>query len=251
MASAETLIDARGPAAPATAVPTALEMTLDPRDLGDGKLALAVRATGNGLLGSLSSILAPEVPGFTVAGIDDPGPAVNGLDDDGVRLRPMCDRSWTVRYVPAQARVPDRFVFPTALETDLAVTRRRYEDADVIDAAAEVALAPSQPLMVRLRPWLIAAAVAVIAGLAFILARRRRRTLPVGPSHRLPAVLTPFNVLGALTALRDDPAAGLDAQRRATLAKDIADLERRLFSREAEGGPDAERVARAWLANAS
>lgn len=249
VASPETLIDARGPSAPTTTVPTALELTLDARDLDEGRLALGVRATGKGLLGDLTGFLTPAVPGFTVAAIEDPGVAVNGLEDDGTRLLPLCDRSWTVRYVPAQAQVPARFLFPKTLPAGLPVAYRRYDDADVVDAGAEVALSPRQPWAIRLRPWLIALAGAGTTALVILLARHRRRSGPARPAHRLPAELTPFTVLGALAALRDDPSAGLADERRAALARDIADLERRLFGRDAEGGGEAvERIARAWLA---
>lgn len=251
------LIDARPDKPPARSIAKlSLVQILDDRDAKSGKLALEVKATGNGIIPDLDELVTVALAGFKIDKTNEHGLAVTRLDTDGDAIAPVCERNWLLDLVRAPgSSAPAMFQFPKPkLATD-EVEYKHYVDADLVAVQETVALA-GVPLQPR-NPWGWVWAGAVFlgcgVGLYFLLRPAQGAAIEQAPAYVLPAQLTPFTVLNLLRRMEQDARLTLPADRRTELAQSIRDLERRHFGPGAEtnGRTDLERLAREWVGRTS
>jgi len=89
------------------------------------------------------------------------------------------------------------------------------------------------------------AVVAAVAGIAW---RARRRKPVASTGWALPETLTPFTVLGLLQGIEQRD--GLTTNQKADLRRSIASLERQYFAKDAEPPADLRGVAEFWVGQA-
>lgn len=237
--SQATLIDARSAIPPVR--PTAgmaVEATLDARDVGSGPIKLDVRATGEGVLPALDRLLDLDATGMRATSVVDHGLNITELKQDDGGFRAMAERSWSVELAPGEAgTTPASFTFPTARAEGVSLSRKRYADADIVDAPAVAPLgAPTAE-----SPMLVAAAIgaglAALAGAGILAWRRMRKSAPAPtPRFATPERVTPVGAVMLLRRIAAE-AGGLDARAQADLAETIASIERAHFA-SAVGAPD-------------
>jgi len=247
------LIDAR-PEAPPERPVSNIEVTqiLDERDLKKGKMTLEIKATAKGLVPDLKSLFDAEFAGFKVDKTADNGLAVTKMDAEGDRVLPVCERVWLLNLsVTESDRAPDAFRFPKSKAPDLAVTYKRYADADLAEVKAELALAgvPLKPRSI----WKVVVAACLAAVALLVILIRLARRAPVAAVqvavYAMPAQLTPFTVLNLLRRMSADEKLPLPQDRRQELVNTIGELEKQFFDRNGhETPPDLREVAQHWLA---
>jgi hypothetical protein len=253
--SAVVLLDARPPTAPTRPVTKlAVTQVLDDRELATGKLTLEVKATGRGLVPDLQGLLDLNLPGLRIAKTNDSGVTITKLDTEAEDLAGLSERTWLLELAPAasgHAQAPALFRFPAARAKDVALTYKRYTDADLAEVKPEVALAG-----IRLKPdltwlWFILALAAAGGGTLLVWRRRHARpTLEADrPRYCVPTPTTPFNVLNLLRQIQRDEHLRLSADRRAELTRAIGELEQRYFAPPTNGKPDRDlaALARTWV----
>lgn len=227
-----------------------LEITqiLDERQSKSGKLVLEIKAQSKGLVPDLGAILDVQPADFQITSTDDPGVAVSSFDDDREQI--VSERRWTIAMT-AKADLPERpetFRFASAKDGSAKLTRQRYVDADLIEAAELVTLGEryGEPAF----PWLMVVlplAVVVLGASTWWFVRRRGPHV-VALGRRLPARLTPFTVLGLLRDIARSEA--LDQRARTELGEVIARIEAFYFARPDGAEPDLRRIAEDWLTRA-
>lgn len=235
--------------------------TLDESKLEEeGALTLDVRVTATGLVPPIERLLdSAPADGWTLADVSDGGLVVTGLDLDGEIIRPTSERTWTARYERTESGShPAQFTFPqprAPFNGLVDATYQRYAGSDVTDVEPQIALATSALASPSRWPMygVVAVLLAVVAGIAAYLFRRRRTRGRVDSRIVVPRDLTPFTLLTALRRLEAAGAANGDA---ATLARDIRSLEQSYFAKAA-GDPsmrsestteELQPIARRWLA---
>lgn len=254
--SSIVLLDARpARAAPRPVREVAVTQILDDRELAGGRLTLDIRATGRGVLPGVEELLDTAMAGFSITQTNDSGVAIGKLDTEGDDLAAVSERSWVLELKPeSDDRGPATFRFPTAKSKDMAVTFKRYADADLVEVKPELALAG-----VRLRPdrtwrWVMLGVVAVAAVAVLLIRRNRSATVATAEAavYAMPAVVTPFSALHLLRRMQDDPRLPLSSGQREELGGNIRALENDFFSQGAKGTPkpDLEPILNRWLATA-
>ena len=140
--SAVQLIDARPDAPPARpGAEMEITQTLDDRAIKTGKLALEIKATARGLVPDFKELFEFAPAGFKIDETEDSGPAIQRLDSEKDDLAAVSERNWVVK-MSADHSVANaaRFVFPKQKRAEMKVAHKRYVDADLAEAAPEVAL---------------------------------------------------------------------------------------------------------------
>lgn len=255
------LIDARDsdpPPRPARDVKVGL--VLDDREAESGLVRLEVSASAKGLMPGLDHLLdlsGGVAPGFAVRQTHDHGLNVESFDTSGQQIEVLCQRSWLVELEPAEGESPGEFAFPKGKGPAVSVSYERYDDADIVKAAAVVPLRSFLSAR-RLWPWLVGgSAMAIVAALASGVtyrSRKRRAALSaLGPTYQRPDPVTPFTALSFLESVRHDQALRLAKDEEDALALAIEELESHFFARRetADGEPDLDAVVEHWLAQVS
>ncbi len=231
-----------------------LKQVLDDRRLGQGPVRLEVIATAKGLIPDLDRLLDAgdgAVPGFAISDVEDHGLELASLDVAGDQVQPLCRRRWLVDLEPTGETAVEQFAFLRAKDLPAALAYQRYDDADIVDAAAVV---PLRTGVAARRTWLwlglglgsllLAVAVAMVCRF-----RLRRSQQADGPVYGRPDPLTPFSLLVLLRRIHGDLAPDLPAGERRDLAETIDDLEQQFFRAGAETSeaPDLGAVLDRWL----
>ena len=250
--SAVQLIDARPDAPPARpGAEMEITQTLDDRAIKTGKLALEVKATARGLVPDFKELFEFAPAGFKIDETEDSGPAIQRLDSEKDDLAAVSERNWVVK-MSADHSVANaaRFVFPKQKRAEMKVAHKRYVDADLAEAAPEVALSGLPVNKARIWKWaLLCSATAV--GAVFIARRLGTRTSETDAkvAYELPADITPFNALQLLREMHADEQLSLSPQQRSELSQAIAGIESYYFSpsRNGSAAPDLESIGKHWI----
>jgi hypothetical protein len=230
-----------------------IRQLLDDRQLAEGVLRLEVSATALGIVPELDQLLASageRWPGFAVKQVSAGELSIASLQSDE-RVEPLTERRWLVELTPAAANAPPaEFEFSPPGDPAYTMAYQRYDDVDIVDAAASTSL--HWPALAASRRWLWPAislavlTVVVIIGVA--VARRRTSTKPAVAAYRLPEQVTPFSAITMLRRMRDDATLPLSASERAHLGETLAELDEQFFVRGADGdSADLEPICRRWL----
>jgi hypothetical protein len=147
-----------------------------------------------------------------------------------------------------------QFAFLKPAGESTALTYQRFDDADIVDAAAVVPLhlpLLQRPVWAWLAAMLVSLGSAIVGGT--ILCRRRRRVAAHAPRYRRPQRLTPFSLLVLLRRLHDDETLALSQEQLGALDKAIEDLQRQYFGRQppSADGMDLATILDRWLAVAA
>lgn len=247
------LLDARPDHVPARPLDKIeIVQTLDDRELAQGRIALEIKATANGLVPDLNALLRTNYTHLRIEEFGDRGLAMNRIDAEADVLAPVSERNWLLKFTIAKdAPAALEFKFPEPLRTDAKITYKRYADADLVEVKPLLALT-GVPL--RPRPWWHwAVSGLVIAGglTALGLWLRRKVHLPetAAPAYSLPMQITPFAVIQLLRRMESDDSLHLGESPRSELLKTIRDLEGHFFARSRNGHvePDLARIGREWV----
>lgn len=247
------LLDARPDRAPARPLDKVeIVQTLDEREVAQGRIALEIKATANGLVPDLTTLLRTNHPHLQLEEFGDRGLALNRMDAEADVLAPVSERNWLLKFAIAEdAPAALEFKFPEPLRSDAKLTYKRYADADLVEVKPMLALAG---IPLRPRPWWhwAVGGILIAGGLTALgLWLRRKVHLPetAAPAYSLPAQLTPFAVIQLLRRMESDDSLQLGESPRNELLKTIRDLEGHYFARSRNGHaePDLARIGREWV----
>ena len=258
IASAEIPIDASGAGKLRPFENLQLIQTLDERDAAEGQLRLEVKTVAQGLIPPVDQLLTLDFPGYEIAEIEDQGVQVVELNPDAERQIPpvVSERSAVVKLQsPDGDPATGSFHFaPTREGIEVAeTTYQRYDDADLEEVEAEMALAA--PVEEKRPGWTKAVfsailVLAVLAGIWFLLTREDPEEVKEARYQR-PREVNSFTVIGLLRQIRDDN--HLARESREELEADIAALEDHYYGEAAdeEDAVDLEAALDTWLQRAA
>ena len=242
-------IDAHPEKAPARPVEDiSITQTLDERQADAGKLILEVKATAHGLVPALDELVAVKPAEFNVAKTDDKGVSVVEFDKKADKTCITSQREWTITFtaMPNLTERPKSFQYPTGKVPLKEMVYQRYQDADLVPAAATISLEQRYGNPRRMWLWLGLATLAVLAcGVVALVSWKRTRKPAPAPKFQMPQSVTPFTVLGLLRDIQHNN--GLSAQSLSELNDAINRLETHDFERPDPSAPDLENIARTWL----
>jgi hypothetical protein len=250
------LLDAREdhpPERPAGKI--AITQILDDRDAANGRISLEIKAEGHGLLPELKDLLDLGFPGFKTSNATEPSLTLTRLDTEGDAIQPVTERNWLVTLTADAVSRPTAFNYPKPTKENIAVTYKRYADADIVEVQPDLAM-----VGVRLEPsrWPLwtGLGIVVLATGGFLFWRARRpaaETAEAKTNYRLPEKITPFTVLSLLRCISAEGPRRMSPEQRADLDRAIRELEQRYFGRSAglDGHAELEQVARNWVGKAN
>jgi hypothetical protein len=210
----------------------AVTQTLDERQAKDGKLLLEVKASANGMIPELATILdlgAAGASGFDVEKTEDRGTSVVKFDEEGEGID--AERTWTIamRAKEGLAKTPESFAFAKP-KVDVATSEHfRYVDADLASVGDVVPLERRYGKPSRMWLWWIPAAVVVLVGGFLGWRRARKPTAAVESRFRVPETVNAFSVLGLLREIQANDGLAVAEKRAlgAEIRRDRAPLLRR------------------------
>jgi hypothetical protein len=227
-----------------------LVQTLDERQADKGKLIVEIRASGLGLVGKLDQLVDLNPGDFDIVKTEDQGVAVSKFDTEGKEGNfIVSERIWqiTLNARSGLTELPRTFRFGTAKTAVHETVFQRFQDADVITAAAEVTLEKEYGKKSQSGVWI--AATAGAAGFLLVIAcwialLRRKQSGEEGTG--LPDRLTPFTVHALLQETRRSTPPG--SAEEAQLVAAQAAIERYYFAgQNGEAPPDLANLARLTL----
>lgn len=241
--SAIVLLDARGEARARPYEKLEVEQVLDAREWADGKLQLEVRTRGRGVLPELATLLPglESVEGFVVGEVEDHPLNITEVDAESSPVMPLTERSWTVHLAPAEGDAARAsFTFPAvALEADLTEIKR-YDDLDLVDAEATVALDASALGGAGMPWWAWIIVLGGAGAVFFAIARNQGSAEAEVIVLPLPQRLTALSALAYLRRVGEEPRVRSQAAWQDELAETVASLEQRSFAAGGEQPDEAE-----------
>jgi hypothetical protein len=252
VASAVQLIDARPEIVPPRPVSELdVTQTLDDRTLKEGKVTLEIKAVAKGVIPGFKELFEFTPSGFKVDEMDDSGTMVQRLSSEGDALAAATERNWQIKLSPEKSGAGSTlFQFPKPRTADLKVSYKRYQDADIVEAAPELALA-GQPLRAsQIWPWALLVFAVGIAAVWGVKQLRSQTAVTAAPvSYSLPSTVTPFTTLDLLRRIHGDPHLALSPEQRAELSQNIAGIEAHYFAhrRNGDSGPDLTAIGEQWV----
>ncbi len=246
--SPELPLDAKpekGEPRPATEVK--ITQTLDERQADEGKLALEIKASAQGLVPPLEDLVNLQYPGFDVVTIDQQPLSVVKFDEEASTNVILSERLCTINMVakPGQAK-PEVFSFAAPLDSVNAqeVVYQRYDDADLVPVEPTFTLTQEyQPPGFQRYLYPALSALAGILIVAGILLRPRTPQI-VATGIQPPAVVTPFTTIGYLQQI--DERNHLAADQRNALNQTISKIENTYFQSEGEQTLDLHEIIGHW-----
>ena len=227
-----------------------LNLTMDEREWKVGKVVVEIRASGQGIIPNLDSLLDCPRDGFSLETTDS-NFTVSQFVSDGKQRLPTADRNWQLTYT----RKPDlkgdvQFAFPKLKSGVVpnSIEYKHYQDADLVDLTAKQATSGinlASPYGNGLRnTLLVCLLLAAIAGV--IVFFRRKKTTSSGDSDSLaiPSNLTPFTTVAYLRRLR--AASTLSTSEQAALTQQIQEIEAACFRREPANSLDFTGLIQKW-----
>jgi hypothetical protein len=247
------LLDARPaslPSRPTSAIEVA--SVLDDRTLNEKKISLEVKATGRGIIPDFRELFEFTPVGFKIEELNDSGPAIQRFDSEGDELAGVCERNWMIKLrAESSGAIPsNEFQFPKPKDPTIKTTFKRYQDADLIDVPANLALAGFPLRSSGLWRWGLLGIPMIGIGLfAFAMSRRKAAINTVDEAYALPSPLNPFTALQFLRRIHADTKVNLSSEQRAELAKAIATIETHFFSPGKNGNPepDLSSIGTEWV----
>lgn len=229
----------------------AVTQTLDERQAKDGKLLLEVKASANGMIPELATILdlgGADASGFAVEKTEDRGTSVVKFDEEGEGID--AERTWTIamRAKEGLARTPESFAFAKP-KVDVATNEHfRYVDADLASVGETVALERTYGKPSRMWIWWIPAAILALGGAIFGWTRMRKPATAAESRFRVPETVNPFTVLGLLREIQANDGLAVDEKR--ALGAEIDAIERHFFVEGSSEAPDLDAIASTWVSRA-
>ena len=226
---------------------------LDERQAGEGKLVLEIKASAQGLVPELESILSIAPDDFEISEIQDNGVSVSQFDPTARKPTINSDRSWLVsmKAIPALAEKPATFSFPQANVEIEDLIFQRYNDADLAVAEATVELNANYEKRSSAKTvWavigILSFGVAILVGVIGY----RRRT-PESQEKReivLTGGMSPFAAISMLQDIYDSD--GVSNERKSELATTISRLEAHYFGFEPSGAkPNVVEELQKWTSS--
>jgi hypothetical protein len=233
----------------------ALTFTMDERDWKrEGRVAVEVAAKGRGVIPTHTQLFDFAQEGFDVEASDN-GLSITEFVSDGKTKQANADRNWLFTYKrkkDARGNVVLKFPAVKTAITPASVDYQHYQDADLVKLDARQA-ADGVPLNSAassgMRAALMAIVLAMLAGGAFLMLRRRRgQPRSAEESLALPSRITPFSVVAFLRRIQHLSGGTLDESARQSLKKQIEEIEEAFFrgTPAPSGAPDLDAVARTW-----
>ncbi|MBN1515893.1 hypothetical protein JXA32_04945 [Candidatus Sumerlaeota bacterium] len=226
---------------------------LDEREINDGVLKLEVECEGRGLIPDFDALFDADFSSFASA-------ETVGLVNSVARIEhkedffPICERNWIVNIqLPVAASNAMTFRFPEARIPDAVIERKRFSDADLVEAEPEVQLALRSAGGAYWPAIIVVLTISLLAGVIiggrWILLRRRDAVETPAHAYRMPEQLTPFTVANLLHRIAGDSGLNFPSAQRDELAGEIVTIEQTYFGPdESDDAPELELVAHKWIA---
>ena len=170
---------------------------------------------------------------------------IDKLDTESEKVTPLSQRSWAFEFnVPKGEDIEFRFPTVATAFIDATVSNKRYDDADLIDAAAVITL---QQSTINWLPYIYSGAgVITITLMIPLILRRKKTTILVSSTHQLPDNLTPFSLLSFLRHIESDKELNLTKENRDSLQIDINTVEQAYFSLEKSSELNIPQIAKKY-----
>lgn len=223
---------------------------LDERQAENGKLVLEIKASSQGLVPELESILSIDPRDFEVSEIQDNGVSVSQFDPTSRKPMINSDRSWLVSLEAKSglAEKPSSFTFPQANVEVEEFVFQRYDDADLAVADATIDLKASYGKRSSAKTvWavigILSFGVAILVGV--IGYWRRAPTVEEKPETLISENMSPFAAISLLQDIYDSD--GISIERKNELAKTITNLEAHYFGFEhSDSKPNVVEELQKW-----
>lgn len=216
-------------------------LTLDERDWGRGKLTLDINAKADGIIPDWKTLFQPaDLDGFTLA-LAEQQNAVTRFSADKTGYHARSERNWQITFQRKTDFHGDvRFRFPKLRGDRQAKSEyKHFVDADLFEVTRESAL--DGFTLGRGRDTAMRVGLYLLLGFTMLalLVRWRHYWLPKQQQHvpDMPAVITPFSVIAHFRSRLESAS---DPQRRESLQRQIAELERRCFCAQPNPPSEAE-----------
>ena len=227
-----------------------LNLTMDEREWKIGKVVVEIRASGQGILPNLDSLLDCPRDGFSLETVDS-NLSVSQFVSDGKQRLPTADRDWQLTYT----RKPDlkgdvQFAFPKLRPgvVPAATEYKHYQDTDLVSLTAAQATSGiklASPFGNGIRNTLLGCLLlAAIAGLIVFLRRKKPMSSEDSYSLAIPSNLTPFTTVAYLRRLRVSHA--FSTSEQAALTQQITEIEASCFRREPATTLDFPPLIKKW-----
>lgn len=229
------------PVESATALPRpnqnlSVTQILDERQAEEGKLVLEIKASAQGLVPDLESLVSIAPADFEISEIQDNGVSVSQFDPTARKPTIKSDRSWLVSLEAKSGLTekPTTFKFPQANAEVKELIFQRYNDADLAISEATIVLnatygeRSSADIV-----WVVIGVVSFGFAILIVFIGYRRRT-PISQENRKTFIaenMSPFAVISMLQDIYDSE--GISNDRRGELATTITNLEAHYFGFEA------------------
>jgi hypothetical protein len=231
----------------------AVTQILDERQADEGNLVVEIKATCNGLVPELDSMLDFEIEGFEVADAADQGLSVSRFSEESDDTVIVSERSWLLKLIATKSskELPKTFQFGVAKVDTKEIVYQRYVDADLMSVENVVSLEEryGNEQNVWLNALILGVGGLVIFGLIIFLATRPNDS--VERRSTLPERITPFTVLELLKQVQRSN--GFGEQKKQELAEAINEVEQRYFGAEMDANadaPDLKELATQWAPQA-
>ncbi|MEW6745857.1 MAG: hypothetical protein AB1486_24210 [Planctomycetota bacterium] len=226
-----------------------LTQTLDERQAAKGRLILEVKATAQGLIPDLDTIVELAPAEFAVTNVEDQGVAVSEFDEESEEPAVLTKRTWMITMEGREglAKLPETFSFGSPRVAGAEAEFMRYVDADLEKVEATLSLEHQYGETGSSWWWILPVGLVVLAVAGFFVARAMRGTVTVTRGRfQIPGTITPFTAIGVLRDIQHNNGI-LDRQE---LESEIERIERYYFFESDGEPPDLERIVHAWVQRA-
>lgn len=245
-----------------------ITQTLDERQADEGKLILEIKATGQGLIPDLDSLveIAPEE--FEIAAIEDQGISVSRFDPDSDDNVIVSERTWMVTMKGKQglAEHPKTFQFAAIKDPSLLIQSaentvdggptvkpvlyQRFVDADLESVEQSISLEEQYGETSNATVWwVLVLSLGLVALLGLVFALVPKEKVVRKARFEVPHEVTAFTVLGLLKDIEAHD--GLSAKHKTELSTSINRIQKFYFGESnGEEPPQLDAIARTWVKRA-
>lgn len=226
-----------------------LVQTLDERELDQQKLALEIKATGNGVLPEVDQLIEMNFPGFEITELKFTPVSVTNFDSassDVIVTERACNVS--LQAVDTQAPITTfQFANPQEKAAIEELVYQRFDDADILTVGATIPLA--EPVYhFRYRPWIVGGMIFVVClagGLAYLYLAPKAEVRAEAERIQMPPEITPFSAINFLRHLKQET--DFSEQDRSELQGTIDSIERMYFRQGETQSIDLEEILQSWM----
>jgi len=245
-----------------------ITQTLDERQADEGKLILEIKASGQGLIPELDTLVEIAPDEFEIAGVEDQGISVSRFDPDSEDNVIVSERTWmvTMNGKKGLAEHPKTFQFASIKDPGLLikpdeqtadggaslkpVLYQRFVDADLESVEQSISLEEQYGETSNTAVWWVlglSLSLVCLLGLVFALIPKEKAVRKA--RFEVPSEVTAFTVLGLLKDIEAHD--GVSAKHKPELSTSINRIQKFYFG-ESNGDepPQLDTIAKTWVKRA-